>query len=286
MPRKKNIELGKISISKLTNTMVEENDCLGVNLVFNNPFTDEQCEVLRNRYKMSVNDTGTELSREVNNSWKGLVMMLLTLSYFKSKQRVLVDISSYSEQWKYKRAHMQIKNTHRKDRVGRWSLSVVPCYYQLIPEPERTKLHNKYALIKYGTDEYMKALELPNGKAILTKRKEMEREENYKKEIVKISKEQATHYKELLNSGDLEQIRREQFIEQIPGPPNMKPLYVTGRFEADSIIGSIDVFALMLDIDKKKSIIRTEPSKPETLPHTYSVYPVICKMNTIVTPYT
>lgn len=285
MPRKKNIELGKISISKLTNTMVEENDCLGVNLVFNTSFTDEQCEVLRNRYKMSVNDTGTELSRNVNNSWKGLVMMMLTLGYFKCRERILADISNYSAQWEIRKRRMQLKDTYKKDRVGRWSLFVASAYYQMIEEPNRTELHNKYALIEYSTDEYMKALKSLNGKAELNKRKEMEREENYKKEIVKISKEQATHYEELLKIGNLEQIRREQFIEQIPGPPNMKPLYVKGSFGADSIIGSIDVFAMLLDIDKKKSIIRTAPSKPETLPHTYPVNPIICKMDTIVTPY-
>lgn len=285
MPRKKNIELGKISISKLTNTMVEENDCLGVNLVFNTSFTDEQCEVLRNRYKMSVNDTGTELSRNVNNSWKGLVMMMLTLGYFKCRERILADISNYSAQWEIRKRRMQLKNTYKKDRVGRWSLFVASAYYQMIEEPERTDLQNEYALIRYSVEEYFASCKSSQYKAELNKRKKIERDEKYKRRIVEYSKKKAAHYEDLQNSGNLEQIRREQFIEQIPGPPNMKPLYVKGSFGADSIIGSIDVFAMLLDIDKKKSIIRTAPSKPETLPHTYSVNPTICKMDTIVTPY-
>lgn len=278
MPRKKNIELGIITIPDLTNALVEKNDCLGVKLVFKNPFTAEQRTDLIKQYKVSFDDTGMELSRSVNNSWKGLVMFMIALGYFKERASVKRKMFDHIEKVKH------IRKKSDSSRTGRWDLLLDYFFDELLTTEETNNIAWE-CMLALPPDELAEYYKSPEQRAKLKKKENENRNKEYKRLVMEYSKERKAYYKQLLDNGDLEKIRREKFIEAIPPPDGMRPCYIKGLFESRDIIGEIDVFASILNIDFQKSKIKIEPSKPETLPHTYKVFPATCDISTIRAPY-
>ena len=104
MPRKKLIDEDNIRFEKIDLDIIEKKNCLGVKLVFNAPWEPRQLHTMRTFYKIATDETGLTAIRSIRNSWKGLVMLLLSLTYCKYGTRIIRTIldSPYSKGGKYK----------------------------------------------------------------------------------------------------------------------------------------------------------------------------------------
>lgn len=79
--------------------IMEKKNCLGVKLVFNTPLEERYWHAMRTFYKINVGATGQTATRSLKNSWKGLVMLLLSLVYCKlgaSTARTLISHIGYN----------------------------------------------------------------------------------------------------------------------------------------------------------------------------------------------
>ena len=81
MPRKKLIDEENIKFEKIDTDIIERKNCLWVKLVFNTPMGQRQLHTMRTFYKITTDETGLTADRGIKNSWKGVVMLLLSLVY-------------------------------------------------------------------------------------------------------------------------------------------------------------------------------------------------------------
>lgn len=222
MPRKKNIDLEELKISKITESLIEVKDCLGVNLVLNTPFSQAQLDVLDSFYKFQVTNRGLVLRRPIKNSWKGLVMMLVSLTYCKFGDKVVSRILKQVNQSKLKRP---------------WRLRVDFSYEYFINEPEREEMQRK--AIPYIPTEDI-GLYFQNRK-------------EYQK---KLEEDRKRQWKELLSNR-----APDPTFEIVSAPDSWRPCYISGSYEPQDIWFYLQVFSQLLDLDIERSKIHTEYSK-------------------------
>lgn len=94
MPRKKLIDTNEIKIEKIDKDIVEKKDCLQVKLVFNKPLSEENMKVMREYFKISIASDNKTITRAVKNSWKGLVMLMLSLTFSKYRDEISNKVSN------------------------------------------------------------------------------------------------------------------------------------------------------------------------------------------------
>lgn len=81
MPRKKTIDYNEIRLEKIDINTVEIKSCLGANLIFQEPFTPKQWHTLNSYFKCGTVESENKVTIKTGNSWKGLVMFLLSVAY-------------------------------------------------------------------------------------------------------------------------------------------------------------------------------------------------------------
>jgi len=106
MPRKKTIDLNGIKWEKINQAIIERKNCLQVKLVFKTPPSQRQWHTMRTYFKINTNVAGRTASRQLNNSWKGLVMLLLSLIYCKYGKSTLATLYKSALAGKKYKSHL------------------------------------------------------------------------------------------------------------------------------------------------------------------------------------
>ena len=138
MPREKTINKKQIELKNIDQTIIENKDCLQVNLCFTdiNVFTPKERTIMRSCFGCNVNDNTIVL--KTKNSWKGLVMFFLSLAYMKYKEE-LEDVLYVMARPNHQR-QILITNVSRyywwlvKDSIGKWETRSDPRIEE-IPAP-------------------------------------------------------------------------------------------------------------------------------------------------------
>lgn len=219
MPRKKLIDEENIKFEKIDLDIIEKKNCLGVKLVFNTPMGQRQLHTMRTFYKITTDETGLTAIRSTKNSWKGLVMLLLSLTYCKYGNQVMKTIMArpYSKGGKYK-SYLPINDDFTAFLDKKILSDIQPT---MVCTPEEAIL------------------------SLLPETREQQRRifQQRRKERFKAS---------LLN------LPPQPNFEQIPAPPSWKAFYIMGKYEPNYIKGDMVALAELLDLDVKNSIITTD----------------------------
>lgn len=177
MPRKKTIDTNVIKLKNVDQSIIERKDCLRVELCFTNikVFKPKQWETMGSCFGCrAVNDNTITLA--TMNSWKGLVMFFLALTYMKYKEEfvnVLYDMARANKprqilitnvSWDY---WWLVENS-----IGKWETSsdpriekipaptdYKPCYVVGQYEPKDVKLSIDNFCILYGIDMELSKVE-------------------------------------------------------------------------------------------------------------------------------
>lgn len=99
MPRKKTIDCNEIRLEKIDKTTVEIKSCLGASLIFQQPFTPKQWHTLNSYFKCETVESENKVSIKTGNSWKGLVMFLLSVAYLRFDMKFpggICDVHQYT----------------------------------------------------------------------------------------------------------------------------------------------------------------------------------------------
>lgn len=81
MPRKKLIDEGKIKWGKIDTATIKEKNCLQAELHLQEPLTPLQAHTLQSFCKFTVGENRQQISFDIRNSWKGLIMACLSIAY-------------------------------------------------------------------------------------------------------------------------------------------------------------------------------------------------------------
>lgn len=239
MPRKKIIDEDGIKWKNIDEAIIERKNCLGVKLVFNTPPSQRQWHTMRTYFRINTDEAGQTANRQINNSWKGLVMLLLSLIYCKYGKNTLATLyRSYGSAGKKYKSHLSFS----------WDYDV------FMDDNERTRLQKEsYSSVcsgEFGIDGL------------------------FDKQVRERMKQEIRKHQELIFRSFLMELPPNPTFEQIAAPPSWKPCYVKGHYTPIDIEGNIMVFAALLDLDIKRSIITTEycgevPHRYETKPARY-----------------
>lgn len=240
MPRKKTIDSERIELKKIVQEkhleIVEKKDCFSIELVFNAPFTDEQWDIMEKRFKFTANRRTYTISRAINNSWKGLVMALLSLAYCKHGKDV---IERYWDTW---------------NKIKKGKLMLIDFYYENLLDRE-TKQWIEHESMKQepkvDIEDFMKVFNE------LTAMTEEEWDAKRRQEIKRIK------------TKIIAELPPDDRIEEVAVPKGWRALYVRAEYEERDIQGYLVLLGDMLDLDLANSYVGTEYSKE--FPHTYSV---------------
>jgi len=222
MPRPKTIDANKIRLEKIDAEIVEVKNCLGVELLFQSAFAPEQIQVLKNFYGFQVSSNGQMLSRAVKNSWKGLVMLLVSVAYCKFQDKVVAQIWNCTN-------HKKIKSM--------WRLRVDFDYTAFLDSAEIAELQRQ-SLVALSQEDIIEAFS--------------DREAHK----AKIKLEQEQRFKNLLRN------RPPDFnFENVAAPETWTPCYMSGRYTPIDIEIHLKQFTNLLGIDGKKSVVTTDFAK-------------------------
>lgn len=213
MPRPKTINSNDIELKKVNAEVIGQKNCLGVKLHFNTAFTPEQIEILKDFYMFQVSDDGHILTRSIRNSWKGLVMMLVSIYYCRYRDSVV------SQWWNC---------TNRKKIKATWRIQIDFNYESFLSDETLSKLQREALAAMPNVD--VKAYFLDK--------------EAHKK---KWCQEQEQKFKDLLMNR-----KEDSSFENVPAPAGWKALYVSYRCADEDIETHLKMFANLLDIDREK----------------------------------
>lgn len=235
MPRPKTINSNDIELKKINAGVIGLKNCLGVKLHFNTAFTPEQVEVLRDFYMFQVSNDGHVLTRPIRNSWKGLVMMLISISYCRYRDKVVA-------QW--------LKIANQKKIKATWKMRMDFEYESFLSDDTISKLQKEAYETMPKAD--IKAYFLD--REAYTKKRHQEQEQRFK-DLLREQKANAS-------------------FENVVAPDEWKALYVSYGYTDEDIETHLKMFTNLLDIDAKKSIITTEFVKesPHTYASYHVVY--------------
>lgn len=236
MPRKKTIDEERIRLEKIDAKVAEVKNCLGVELIFNSTFTAEEIEVLKKFYHFQVSSSGQMLSRPIKNSWKGLVMMLVSVAYCRYQDKVVAQIWNCS---------------HHKKIRSRWNLHIDFNYTAFLSADELKELQQESQVI-FQKEEIIKAIASYFQDREAHKAKSKARQEQKLKELLKKRPPDPN-------------------FENVPAPTTWPPCYMSGKYEPKDIETHLKMFTNLLDIDAKESVIITDYAKQT--PHKYEVVP-------------
>ena len=97
MPRKKTIDSENIRLSGISEDVIERKNCLQANLVFKEPLSPICWHLSKEYLKCSVDKRSQTISVSLKNSWKGLVVFLLSLCYFCFEYKTLSRVADANQ---------------------------------------------------------------------------------------------------------------------------------------------------------------------------------------------
>lgn len=221
MPRKKTIDLEDIKWKDINTEIVEKKDCFGVSIQFNEALGPEEIKVLRGYYKCNVSSDGLTLTRPVKNSWKGAMMLLISIAYCIHQDKVM---------GRFWRSVNKMANNLSGDMN-------IAFEYKYLLSSDIIKSLEWESLKKVKISENMLKLRFQNEKA-------------YKKIF---EQERDEKYEELLK-----QLPPQENIELVAAPKGWKPLYISCTYKNKHIEKYLAVFGDLLNIDIKRSTIETK----------------------------
>lgn len=221
MPRQKMINTNNIRLEKIDAEVIEKKSCLGVELIINpdSAFTPDQINTLRNFYLFQASNSGDKLSRSVQNSWKGLITMLVSVAYCRYQEKVNNQIWYHINSKKFK---------------ADCSLIVDFDYTTFVPRKEITELSLKSTVAIPA--QYV-AKYLLNRK-VYKPMLDAEQEKRFKNLLIKRPPDPK--------------------FQNVPAPKIWKPCYMSAEYTPKSIEANLKLLSNVLDIDAKKSIITTD----------------------------
>lgn len=151
MPRKKMIDQDMIPLKNIDQLIIEGKDCLGVKLVFTEPFPATQGEIVRSQFMCELDKDNITLSRNVKNSWKGLIMLLVSLSFCKYGNKAFGMILSTPSQCKPRRTlPLKIRSDYEiflsEDEQSEWRWKAQPRMdsHDLMNWVQKNQAHEEY----------------------------------------------------------------------------------------------------------------------------------------------
>lgn len=256
IPRKKIIDTEEIRISSIDKQIVERKNCLQVKLQFNETFSMEIWDILKDFYKFQTDKKTLTLTRNIRNSWKGFVMMLLSLSYCKYGERLMYEVIELME-WSRLRAKRPLH------------LQVDYQYKAFIADDLLLKIELETASMESNLPEwrYMHSKEFQS--------KDQRLQQQYRDAYKQLcAQEQVKARREILLKR-----KPDPTFEQIAAPKAWLPYYVRMSDKSEDIISYIEAFSKLLNIDIKKSMIKTEYA--EEFPISYVVNPAVFHQNSV-----
>lgn len=127
MPRVSSIKPNEERISNIDLSFIQRKNCLGVKLKFNKSFTPKQWHTLKTYFKCEINEDENTIAIKLGNSWKGLVMFFLSVSYMEHGGNL--ENALLKKQKKYGKVQWEITNVSKH-------------YYELVPNsvgPKETR---------------------------------------------------------------------------------------------------------------------------------------------------
>lgn len=231
------IDQDMIPLKNIDQLIIEGKDCLGVKLVFTEPFPATQGEIVRSQFMCELDKDNITLSRNVKNSWKGLIMLLVSLSFCKYGNKAFGMILSAPYQCKPRR---------------NLPLRISPYYELFLSEDEQSELRWK-AQPKMDSYDFWNWVQ-----------KNQAYEEYVKNRPKKME-------------GNLRRLYAERepdpTFENVVVPEYCHPHYIAGRYQPENIESCLAIFSKVLDLAIKKSAVKTAFS--DVLPHEYESRPAI-----------
>lgn len=234
MPRKKIIDTPIIKIKNINEEIVEKKDCLQVNLVFNEPLSKADLNVMQEYFKISIAPDNKTITRAIKNSWKGLVMLMLSLTYCKYRDSTVKKIWDY----KYFAKDFKLRVDYDYEFIAR-----------------ETKDLDNLKIKKTG--------EIPVYELVYYFSPDKQIRESYIKER---EKKDAEEWENILTN-----LPPDNSFEQIAAPEEWGPCYVKGPYEPENIVGYLKGFCQLLGFDSNQSCVTTQYSTQ--LPHEYTINP-------------
>ena len=170
MPRKKTIDTDIIKLKSIDQTIIESKDCLQVNLCFKDVdvFAEDEWAIIGSRFGCEAVNANT-IALNTQNSWKGLVMFFLAVTYMKYKEKIVDAL--YDMARANKPRQILITNVSQdywwlvENSIGKWETrsdpriekipappGYAPCYVIGQYEPENVKLSLDNFCLIYGID--------------------------------------------------------------------------------------------------------------------------------------
>lgn len=177
--------------------------------------------MLRGYYKCNVSSDGLTLTRPVKNSWKGAMMLLISIAYCIHQDKVM---------GRFWRSVNKMANNLSGDMN-------IAFEYKYLLSSDIIKSLEWESLKKVKISENMLKLRFQNEKA-------------YKKIF---EQERDEKYEELLK-----QLPPQENIELVAAPKGWKPLYISCTYKNKHIEKYLAVFGDLLNIDIKRSTIETK----------------------------
>lgn len=243
MPRKKLIDTNEIKIEKIDKDIVEKKDCLQVKLVFNKPLSEENMKVMREYFKISIAPDNKTITRAVKNSWKGLVMLMLSLTFSKYRDEISNKVSNINSSvkdfklWVDSNYEHIARMTRKYDKTGQ-TIDLDRLRMESLPTTPVEEI-----IYFFNPDEQ--------------KRKSF---------IAEKEREDAECWENILTN-----LPPNFNFEQIAAPKVWGPCYVRGTYEPENIVGQLKGFCKLLEFDSNQSCVITQHSTQ--IPHIYEVRP-------------
>lgn len=222
-------------MEKTNQEIIENKNCLGVKLVFNTPLSQRQWHTMRTYFKFDTIEAEQTATRKIKNSWKGLIMLLLSLIYCKYGKSTVAKL------------------IRRNDFAGKKYKSRLASFWNytdFMDSDKKNKLLLEATESCSSDDDIVLFFNKETRKGFLEKRKQ----------------EEEAKFKALLL-----ELPPDSTFEQIAVPPSWKPCYIKTEYTPRSIEGNMMVLAKLLDLDEKKSIIATEYYKE--IPYDFAISP-------------
>lgn len=266
MPQKKMIDRDNIPYKKVDETIVEQRNCLWVKLIFNEPFTKEQAEIMRTFYKGELDETNCILTRNVKNSWKGLTMFFLSLSVLKYQMYALSKIVDTKKMISKPSFFRLFGSEFSSFMPAREFEDIQSKALQLATAKMDPQGYMTFMPAREFDDIRLKALDLPEGKYDFPRYwgEKACREQCHAIEKVR---------QKLIEQELLTQRAPDPTFENVPVPPGYRPHYVRADFDNAHIVAALAIFGKLFNIDTAKSEIRIV--ELETIPRIYDSKPAV-----------
>ena len=237
MPRKKMVNQNMIPLKNMDQSIIERKNCLGVKLMFTEPFSATQGEIVRSQFKCALDKENITLTRNVKNSWKGLIMLLVTLSFCKYGNKAFGMILDAPSQCKPRRTLPP---------------KISSDYEIFLSEDEQSELRWK-AQPRMDSHDLMNWVQ-----------KNQAHEEYVKNRPQKVEQNLRRLYA---------QREPDPTFENLVLPEYCRPHYIAGTYHPEDIESCLAIFSRVLALDTEKSVVNTVFSNNSS--HVYASRPAV-----------